>query len=269
MLSRVAARPAVLQGLGNVGAMSPEQYLAALDADGTAFAAAADGNLAAPVTHCPGWSVADLVYHLGGVHRFWGMVVGERLTEIDFDTLVEPARPDDEDLMSWYRDSFIALKAALAEADPSTPVWTWAPQQEVAFVQRRMAQETAVHRWDAQLAAHSPQPIEATIAVDGIDEFLTCMLDGDPDNDDDAGPPIEGSLHLHVTDPDVGGGEWMVRFDGRTPAVSSGHEKGDAALRGPASDLLLALWRRVPPEVLDIVGDRTLASRFLQGSNLE
>ena len=38
--------------------------LAAIAEHSTGFAVATRDNLAAPVEHCPGWSVADLVWHL-------------------------------------------------------------------------------------------------------------------------------------------------------------------------------------------------------------
>ena len=52
-----------------------------------------------------------------------------------------------------------------------------------------------------------------------------------------------GSVHLHCTDVD---GEWLVVGEpGRRPVVTREHAKGACALRGPAADLLLVLWRRV------------------------
>lgn len=246
--------------------MKPEEYLTSLDADGSAFAVAAEGNLTAPVTACPGWTVADLVHHLGRVHRFWATVVRDRMTEMDRASMIDPARPDDEDLPAWYRDGLTELQLTLAATDPATTVWTWSPQQNVAFVQRRMAQETAVHRWDAQLAAHAPEPIGAALAIDGIDEFLSYHL---ADEGADEEERISGSVHMHVTGADVSGGEWMVRFDGRSPVVSHAHEKGDVALRGTGSDLLLALWRRVPLADLDVIGDGNVAARFLGVADLD
>jgi len=247
--------------VGTIGLMTLQEYLAALDADGNAFAEAAVGNLRAPVSSCPGWTVADLVYHLGVVHRSWTSIVAERRTEVEHIDL--PARPDDDDLVAWYRDGLTDMRTTLAAADPATPIWTWAPQKDVAFVQRRMAQETAVHRWDAQLAAGVGGPIDPPLAVDGIDEYLRFMLGL---GGGERGEPVGGSVHLHVTDEDLPEnlvGEWMVHFDGDTPLVTTGHDKGDAALRGSASDLLLGLWRRLPMEALDVVGDRAVAARFL------
>jgi uncharacterized protein (TIGR03083 family) len=146
----------------------------------------------------------------------------------------------------------------LADADPGTRIWTWAGEQEVTWIARRMAQETAVHRWDAQRAAGSPQPIDAELAVDGIDEFLTWFLEPPEDG-------AAGSVHLHAGDAP---GEWWVAPEGGRWAVEREHRKGDVALRGPASDLLLALWRRVERSALDVIGDEALADRFLGHADL-
>ena len=97
-----------------------------------------------------------------------------------------------------------------------------------------------MHRWDAEHAAGTPAPIDAELAVDGIDELLTVMVPialGGKDGID-----IGGSLHVHCTD---GEGEWTLHTDDGVYRVERGHAKGDAAVRGPASQLLLALWGRV------------------------
>jgi uncharacterized protein (TIGR03083 family) len=235
--------------------VTPQEYLESIRRDGEAFAAAADGTLTEPISACPGWNQADLVYHLGEVHRFWTWVVEHRADSPD--DYEEPARPDDEDLVAWYRDSLTHLLEVLGEADPATPVWTWSSQKDVAFIQRRMAQETAVHRWDAQRAAGRPEPIDAALAVDGIDEFLDHMLDP-------PGQDVSGSVHLHAEN-----GEWWIGAAGDHWDVEREHRKGDAALRGSASDLLLALWRRAGVSDLDVVGDEALADRFLHHSSLE
>ena len=51
--------------------------------------------------------------------------------------------------------------------------------------------------------------------------------------------------------------------------VTAQHAKGDAALRGTANDLLLALWRRVGPDALEVIGDRDVAERFLSRTSLD
>lgn len=62
-------------------------------------------------------------------------------------------------------------------------------------------------------------------------------------------------------------GEWTLRpGDGRY-AVAREHAKGDIALRGPSSDLLLVLWGRLPAVSVDLIGDHDDVQRFLTHFN--
>jgi len=232
------------------------QYLAAVEGESAAFyAAVAAVPMDAPVPSCPDWTVEDLLFHVGSVHGFWAEITARRL--LSPNEVEDQPRPPADQLLAWAGDRTVRLQAALAMADPATTVWTWAPAQEVAFILRRMAHETAVHRWDADLAAGRARAIDPELASDGVDEFLNVMLP-EPRF---SSAPIDGSVHLHATDTP---GEWLVRQqeDG-TLVVTAEHAKGDAALRGPASDLLLALWGRKGPEALEVIGDRAVAERLL------
>jgi uncharacterized protein (TIGR03083 family) len=238
-------------------------YLSAVRRDGEALANTAEGNLALSVPTCPGWSVADLVWHVSGVHYFWRSIAERRLTEPAAVKHVEqPARPADGELIAWYRAGLGHLLAVLEGLDPATEVWTWAEPHDVSFIVRRMAQETAVHRWDADHAAGVSQPIGAELASDGIDEFLEYF---DISRKEDAAP-LGGTVHLHCTDVE---GEWIVREDAAGDiTIERRHEKGDAAMRGTASDLLLALWRRVGLPAIDVIGDVGVAERLIARQRL-
>ena len=49
--------------------MDIAEHITAVGLEGKQFAAAArQSNLDAEVTHCPGWTVRDLVRHLGEIH---------------------------------------------------------------------------------------------------------------------------------------------------------------------------------------------------------
>jgi predicted lipid carrier protein YhbT len=124
-----------------------------------------------------------------------------------------------------------------------------------------MAHETAVHRVDAELAAGSPRPIAPDLAADGIDEFLQFFLPEDPEVLRDPGE----SVHLHATD---SADEWLVTVGAGAIAFERRHAKADVAARAPVSDLLLALWRRVPVADLDVVGDAAALERFLARPSL-
>lgn len=235
-------------------------YVEAVRSESKALSTAGTKRLDGEVRACPGWTVADLIHHVGEVHDFWAGVVADLRTGVDR-PLAQP-RPADDELIDWFDQGAERLCSILGDADPAAPCWTWAAQKNVAFVQRRMAQETAVHRWDGEDAAGTASPIDRELAVDGIDEFADIMLNARLD-DGAAGPY---TVHLHCTD---GEGEWLFASDGTSFTVTRGHIKGDAALRGAASDLLLALWRRLPVERLDVVGPVDVARRLVAGSSLE
>jgi uncharacterized protein (TIGR03083 family) len=238
-----------------------EEYLAALRREGRALGEAAErAGLRAAVPSCPGWITADLLWHIGEVHHFWGEVVRRRASHPS--EVPEPERPADGELLGWYRQGLERLLGVLAAADPATAVWTWAPQKDVAFVQRRMAQETAVHRVDAELAAGAPGPVDPALAVDGVDEFLRFHTAGRREG----AAPLDGSVHLHATDAE---GEWLITETGERLEVSGGHAKGDAAARGTASDLLLLLWRRRSPGDVEVHGDAAVLERLLARTDLD
>ena len=215
----------------------------------------------APVPMCPGWTAADLAWHIGEVHEFWGTIVADRLDTPD--AYVQSPRPDTFDATVTFAESTAAaLLDALETTDPATPVWTWASDRTAGFVLRRMAHETAVHRLDAERAAGREHTIDADLASDGIDELLFELLVWVQEG----AAELAGSVHLHCTDV---AGEWLVRADGDSGvAVTREHAKGDAAMRGTAADLLLVLWRRLPLDAVEVIGDRAAAERLVARTNL-
>lgn len=241
--------------------MDRTSLLAALERDGLAFAdSCAAAGLDAPVVSCPGWTVADLVWHLAEVHNFWRTIVGDRMSS--WEGYGEPPRLPDDQLLDFYRTGFGQTLQVLGDVDPDAEVWTWSKDHSAGFVVRRMAQETAVHRWDADQAAKRDMPIEAQLASDGVDEFLEHFMSDAVEG----APPTGGSVHLHCTDVT---GEWTARpNDAGGFDITREHAKGDCAIRGAASDLLLVLWRRQPLSTVDVVGDAAIAGRFVARNNL-
>lgn len=235
---------------------------AAVRRDGFALAAAAEAaGPAALVAGCPGWEVADLVWHITEVHYFWGEIVARRLQDPE---LVSPLeRPGTfPALLARYRQGVEHLASTLAAADPAAAVWTWARQKDAGFVIRHQAQETAVHRWDAEHAAGRDFTIDPALAADSIDELLEHTAAWRLE----AAPPVGGTVHLHPTDAP---GEWTIsEDDSGALTVDRSHARGDAAMRGRASDLLLILYRRIGPEAAETFGDPAVLQRFLARTNL-
>jgi len=235
-------------------------FLSAIRRDADRFYATADGaDPTGPVPSCPAWTVADLVWHLGEVHWFWGTDVELRASGPEELEAAKPERPADYGhLVAWGRAQADRLVRLLEATPDDVPVWTWALDESahnVGFIRRHQVQEAALHRWDMEKAVTgTPQPIEPDVASDSIDEILAITLPWGvrPDK------PLPGSVHIHCTDTE---GEWLVRPDGRVEAI---HAKGDAAIRGTASDLLLALYSRMPVDDLEVIGDASLAHAFVE-----
>lgn len=234
-------------------------FVDALRSDSAALAAAARLGTEAKVPSCPEWTVAELVAHVGRLHRWVADMVrthaSERVPRGSGDPL-----PDGEGLADWFDEVSGSVIDALAAAGDDEPVWNWSVTQPhtAAFWKRRMAHETAVHRWDAQLAHGRPGPIAAGLAKDGIDEILDTVLPTEVALKPEAAS-LGGSIHFHTTDVE---GEWLVRVGEGKVEVSYEHGKGDAAVRGTAEDVLLFVWGRKPAEELETFGDAAVLANW-------
>lgn len=233
----------------------PHAYGDSLRRDDARLLRAAQRRLGAPVPSCPDWTMADLVFHVGRVHSFWGQIVAGRL--IDARDAVETERPTHDALLDWFRETCDSVADVLAEADPGDEVWSWSAQKDVAFVQRRMAHEAAVHTWDAVGAIGAREPIDADLAVDGIDEYIDLFMPVWVRPPVDPGPY---SVSLRASDRPA---RWWLGVGHGELSTSRGGLVADAIVSGTASDLLLLLWGRTEPAQLDLQGEPTALDRLL------
>ena len=176
--------------------MKPAQHLEAIVRESEALALASEvAGLDAPVRHCEGWSVLDLVTHIGNVQRWAALTVENRPTA----RIPRPPMNEDpaaDEVVAWFRHASAHLVATLEVADPDAPVWTFVPNGTTVFWFRRQAQEVSIHRWDADLAAGHDVAIDVALAIDGIGEWLDLSVPL-------AGDRLAGdgeTVHLHCTD---------------------------------------------------------------------
>jgi uncharacterized protein (TIGR03083 family) len=236
-------------------------FLALLTNDIEAFAVALEaGSPNAEIAGCPGWTLPELGTHLGGVHR-WARAAILTGAVPQLDPSSDPAPADLVALAGWVRDGGARLVATLAEMDPEQPTWHPFPvEPKVAGLwMRRQAQETSVHRWDAQRATGIAPTIETLFAADGIDEYWTVMLPRVISREQLTVPA--SVIATSTTDTNQ---RWVV--DGRSGRVmpaAVGVEPA-AEIRGRALDVLLRIWGRpVDDGALTVTGDDEVAGEWL------
>ena len=219
----------------------------------------ATADPASPVPACPEWTVRDLVAHLGNVHAWAEQIV--RAGDPDSDE-EEPGA----DLATWYAERAARLRATLAAVDPDRPTWNFVGQGEVAsFWVRRQLHETTMHTVDLDQARGVEPRVEPTVADDGILE--TFEVFGPRMVQRGFGAVLDGPVELRATDT---GAHWtLVPVAGAAPRIAGLHEPVSVvgSIAGRAQDVLTALWKRTPADLLTRSGDEEALSRFL-GSRL-
>ncbi|MET7421121.1 maleylpyruvate isomerase family mycothiol-dependent enzyme [Dactylosporangium sp. NPDC005555] len=235
------------------------EVLRLIDERSTAFraAVAAAPGFDVQVPTCPGWTLLDLARHVGEGRFAWAATVAAG-PDATGKATVQGAPVECEALPDWLADSTQALLDELRQAGPDRACWTWwaasESPQTCGAVARHQLQEVAVHTYDAQLTLGAPMPLPAAVALDGVDEFLaTCC----------AGAyrwPYEPAAVAYCT---TEGASWQLSLaaDGvRLGPLSA----PDASLHGTASDLVLALYGRIPLDDLKLDGDRRHFDRLVE-----
>src|SRR6201992_1927777 len=173
--------------------MEDSRFLQCLAADyGDLRDAASAAELTATVPSCPGWTVSDLVRHLAEVYLHKATLMH---TGVNRGECPPPPLPAEAPLAALGR-AYGALRAEFRTrgAGQAAPTW-YGPDQTVGFWIRRMAQETVIHRIDAELAAGLPvTPVPDDLAADGVDEVLKRMLAYGSVHLPGAFAPLEGGL---------------------------------------------------------------------------
>jgi uncharacterized protein (TIGR03083 family) len=155
--------------------MDNSRFLACLEADYRRIREVVPGHLEARVPSCPDWTVADLTRHVGEVYLHKVQCMREGRARV---TDWPPPELGDEEPVALLDRSYADLVAELTTRDPAAPGGTWyTPDPTVGFWIRRMAQESVIHRIDAELGAGaSIAPIPDDLAIDGIDELLKVFV---------------------------------------------------------------------------------------------
>lgn len=232
------------------------ELVAAVRREGSALLAAAALGREEKVDACPGWTVDDLLEHVGRVYARAALLVSSRATSGDVERPELPAG----DRIEVVRELLDDVVEQLGEVSADAPVWNWAEGQPdvAAFWARRMAHESAVHRFDAQRAHGVAEPIDGELAADGIDELIDVIIPRVLARDQ-----VELQEATLVLD-GIDDGQWRLRMH------PSGVERLDVAaedatvVSGTTSALLLALYGRVGWQSLQVEGDEGVLEGFTE-----
>lgn len=246
--------------------LSFERYRAAIGEQTQEFIATVDDvDQGLGVPGCPGWTVAELVRHVGGVHRWVARVVGERAAGPVPDELTYDVSGGPVDVRGFLEKRVAELTGALADVGPDPAVWAHVPGMGTTFWARHATYETVVHRSDAAAAVGAPFAAPPDLAADGIDTWMTTGAVPEAVDPPPGEPPLLGpgrSLRLMATDAHV---TWHVDLAG--PEVTWTRDGADCpaavTVRGPLTGLLLMLYRRRDVPEFDVDGDGGLLEQWL------
>jgi uncharacterized protein (TIGR03083 family) len=216
----------------------------------------------AKVPTCPEWTAIDLLDHLTETydHKIQSMRLMRRPGVND--GIVRPGGPAER-----FDAALAELLAEFDDRGPESLSYTWyGYDQTTGFWIRRMTHETLVHRADAELAAGLPVgPIDAALALDGIDEMLMVMLSWGSRTDRDwAHDTVAENDGLQI-EVKAGSQSWTVICSVAGIAIADGVAAGTTAtVSGTPGEVLLWLWGRLPFDALAVEGDRAAVAALYE-----
>ncbi|SDO83289.1 TIGR03083 family protein [Pedococcus dokdonensis] len=256
--------------------MDDDHALAALRAVTAAMVATVRStDHAAAVPACPGWTVTDLVDHLGRVHLWAAHCAREGAPPAPY-----PRRDREQPLADWYAGCAGAIVTTLTELPPEHPSWSFSADPAhgtASFWRRRQLHETVVHHVDALQAAGrlarsgvvgEVPGLTAHDAADGVAEVFEVMAPRTLVRHAERPPleviPAPDPIAFSCNDVDAA---WTVRLvDGAVELVDGVAPEAAARISGPAAHLYLALWHRADADRLSASGDEAAARRLLGAS---
>jgi uncharacterized protein (TIGR03083 family) len=239
-------------------------------------AAAAGADAAVPTT--PGWTITELVEHVGQTQHWVAEMIERRITDpTQLPTEMAALPTDPGEWPAWLSQSAQRFTSACSDGALDAPVFNPAADQRTGtrFWLSSVLNETVVHGFDAAGAAGRPAAIDADIAAALIGNHLAMLTSPTwAMQRSESARAIRGTgqrMQWLATDIPGDAGAWSVerRPDGAT--WQPGTRQADVTVTGPARSLLLMLTRRIPltdREAADISvdGDAGLVRHWLDNT---
>jgi len=229
------------------------------------------GDPATPVPTCPGWTLLQLLRHVGRGDRWAAQIIRKRPTGYLDPRQVPDGRPPDSPAgaRDWLIESARTVLDAVDEAGSDTVVWTFLGPRPARWWIRRRLHEATVHRADATLATGGSYTLSADLSADGIDEWLD-RLEVELAAAPTAAIDEAATIALHATNLDEDSGSWHIRGLQSGIAWNRGNAAAPAQTRliGNATELFLALVRRSNVDSTQLEGDADVWRQWLAGTPL-
>src|SRR3954463_7103291 len=239
-------------------------------------AAAAGPDAVVPTT--PGWTITELVEHVGQTQHWVAEIIERRITDpgqLPTEMAVLPTDP--REWQAWLSESSERVASACSDDALDAPVFNPAGDERpgTRFWMSSVLNESVVHGFDAANAAERPGDIDADVAAALISNHLAMLTAPTWEMQRaESAHAIRGTgqtLQLLATDTADGAGGWLIerRPDGATWPPGTG--PADVTLTGPARSLLLTLTRRLPladgdANDIRVEGDADVARHWLDNT---
>lgn len=252
--------------------MTFDEYGAAIGAAATVLRA--NATSCAPDAHvptCPGWSVDDLVAHVGMVHRWCADTLrGVRSDPAEHEATGRASA----DLLQWFDDGATEVLDVLSKTPKDWEGFFFLKNTANARDgwARRQCHETTIHAVDAMGARLGRLPnvrevwFSPELALDGIDELLRGFV---PRRSSPLRSPEPVTIEIAATDSGADAtavapaSAWTVAVSDEAPVVSrDAAADPDVRWSAPPRELYLALWNRGGDIDVD---ERTEAGRGSRG----
>jgi uncharacterized protein (TIGR03083 family) len=239
-------------------------------------AAAAGPDAAVPTA--AGWTITDLVEHLGQTQHWVAEIIERRITDptqLPMEMAALPADP--HEWQAWLSESAQRVASACSDDALDAPVFNPAADGRVGtrFWLSTVLNESVVHGVDAAIAADRPVDIDADIAATLISNHLEMLTSPTWEMQrSGSAHAIRGTgqtLQWLATDTADNTGAWFVERRPDGAIWQPGTKQADVTVSGPAGSLLLTLTRRLSltdreANDISVDGDLDLAQHWLDNT---
>jgi uncharacterized protein (TIGR03083 family) len=218
-------------------------YLTIISDESSRIVDAYERDRSAAIPWSGRWTVGTVARHVAGTHHVVAEVIRDR-PDADFGLFAQLRTPEKDapEFAEWFRSGTASLLEQLSAVPADDECWSWyEPGRRVGWWGRRIALETLVHRADVDMARGLDFSVAPELAAGAVDEYLDVFVATTRATSDAPAGPI-----IAFECADRSDRWWLDLSEPGGRSVSRQALPESVRIYGPARDLLLLLWGRVP-----------------------